>query len=571
MVTREERLSAENKKIQKISSSIIKVVDTIGAPPERYIISFTYRSYSQSADKKIILTNNNRIQITLPFGFPQIPPVIQPLTSVFHPNVDDENIDIGSYWNEKHSLANLILHIGKMYRGEIYSYESPLNKEAAEWYYNNRKNLPLSSTIPEVNPITKSRKIPQPFKRAFLIVGTIVIGAGSYIAFNDFTTTSNAQVHYQEFTKQVKEHRYQEAKNTAESLLILLDKVIFLRSLDSFSSQLTHFLTSRDLEYGLEGKARFKEEYLPIEKVKKLEGLQPFVENAQNAVQKGDYPRAITSYSKAKQYTLDQNLEEEYIHLQKITTKFHLTQLLYQADQTAEKGELTLAVTAYDQALQYALSHKLTKEADEIKSRSIKFQLKTSLLLAHKRFKEKDWEKAAINYEKLLQLMEKERDYLESSYLDSFSGVKKYLLIAQLADSKQRAESAEFDQKFVKALSLYKRMLALISESDTEKTRAIQALKSTALAKIRNLEIEVIIKEKTNWLVKNYTDIFILNYPPAANSTLKDPKATFLKHIGRSMIFSLSCLESNSGRITRLKVFYKYDRDLEDWEIHSQL
>ncbi len=572
MLTREDRLTAEYNKIAKIASPTIHIVDTVGNPPERYELLFTFRSYSRTADKKITLTSKNSIQITLPFGFPQVPPQVKPLTTIFHPNVSEEKIAIEHFWSEKRSLAGLVLHIGKMLRGEIYSKESPLDGDAAEWYHNNRKNLPLSNTVPNEKPtiLTRQRKIPHLLKVVIILLALIGIGGGGYILINDVLTIASAKKTFEHFEKQRNAHQYKDAQTTAKESLALLDTIRFLDSYEKISPHYLHFLSSRDLAHGLEGKARFKEKYLPIEKVKKLEVLQPLIEKAQEEADKGKYERAITMYSKAKQYALEQNLEEEYLNLQKASTKLQLTHLTSQAQTAGNKGNMDQAVTLYNEARHFASSHNYSKEAAEIKNKSIKMQLESTLPSAQKGFAEKDWKKAAAQYRKLLSLMEKEKKNLNKYYLDSFSGVKKYLFLSQVANIKQKADRAELEQQYAKALSLYKKIPALLSASDAEKTHAISAIESTAFSKIRSLEIEVIIQEKTSWLTDNFIVIFERHYPPARESKLSDPKATFIRHAGESMIFSLSCMENNSGRTTRLKVFYQYDRKLNDWKIHSQ-
>ncbi len=121
----------------------INIVEIHGQPPDNYEIEYNVNGYSRSEDGSVQVTDNHRIHINLPFGYPHFPPVVKPLTPIFHPDIDPDAIRIADFWQREPSLAKLIIHIGEMICGRQYSLDDPFNQEAADWYGQHKDELPL--------------------------------------------------------------------------------------------------------------------------------------------------------------------------------------------------------------------------------------------------------------------------------------------------------------------------------------------------------------------------------------------------------------------------------------------
>ena len=123
----------------------ISILKTEGQPPDNYEIVYNLRGYIKDGANSITIGESHRIRLSLPFGYPHFAPIAKPLTPVFHPDFDPTAIHIAARWQQKPSLAELVLHIGEMIGGNIYSLEDPFNQEAADWYKIHKHQLPLDS------------------------------------------------------------------------------------------------------------------------------------------------------------------------------------------------------------------------------------------------------------------------------------------------------------------------------------------------------------------------------------------------------------------------------------------
>lgn len=121
----------------------IKVLPLEGDPPEKYEIQYSIQGLAQDSEGKVVESKEHTVSINIPFGFPHFPPSCTPQSPTFHPDFDQAAICIGEFWNKDRSLAELVIHIGQMIAGELYSTENAFNDSAAEWYQNIADQLPF--------------------------------------------------------------------------------------------------------------------------------------------------------------------------------------------------------------------------------------------------------------------------------------------------------------------------------------------------------------------------------------------------------------------------------------------
>jgi hypothetical protein len=136
----------------------IHVVPIAGSPPEQYRITYHLQGLCKKNGGEIQTCTDHSITLNLPFGFPHFPPNCKPETPVFHPDFDQAAICISEFWESNQSLTALIIQIGRMLCGEIYSTTNAFNEEAAIWYQENQKKLPLDT----VEPTASGLKTPSP-------------------------------------------------------------------------------------------------------------------------------------------------------------------------------------------------------------------------------------------------------------------------------------------------------------------------------------------------------------------------------------------------------------------------
>ncbi|MCP4339935.1 MAG: hypothetical protein GY799_13850 [Desulfobulbaceae bacterium] len=126
------------------SHPAISVNPTKGDPPEQYQITYTITGICKTGDGKIVESVDHIVELAIPFGFPHFPPSCKPKSNIFHPDFDPAAICLGDFWEQDRPLSDLIIHIGKMINGEIYSTNNAFNEDAAGWYQDNSDKFPLA-------------------------------------------------------------------------------------------------------------------------------------------------------------------------------------------------------------------------------------------------------------------------------------------------------------------------------------------------------------------------------------------------------------------------------------------
>ena len=161
MVADTQQLAAIFEEITNVFTNHpnISVKPTKGNPPEQYEASYTIQGIYKDDGGRIQHASNHIVSITIPFGFPHFPPSCKPKTPIFHPDFDPAAICLGDFWQHDRSISELILFIGKMISGELYSKENTFNEQAALWYRENADKLPFARIegLPEATTITSSK------------------------------------------------------------------------------------------------------------------------------------------------------------------------------------------------------------------------------------------------------------------------------------------------------------------------------------------------------------------------------------------------------------------------------
>lgn len=146
MSIRTRRLKADYEKMSGFftGEGRIRVIQTLGAPPEKYEIEFLVSSLQKDLrTQQLKLHNHFVVEITLLSSYPRLAPQCRMLTPVFHPNIAPNAICIGDHWAAGESLPNLVIRIAEMLAYQSYNVKSPLNGEAAKWVESHGDQLPL--------------------------------------------------------------------------------------------------------------------------------------------------------------------------------------------------------------------------------------------------------------------------------------------------------------------------------------------------------------------------------------------------------------------------------------------
>ncbi len=145
MSPRIRRLNADARQVEAVFAAhpFIRVPQTDGSPPEKYVVEFRVKSMTPDLHGSPVPGTTHRAEVFLPLDYPRRPPFCRMITPVFHPNIDPQKICIGDHWSAGQRLADLIVRIGEMLCFQSYNTKSPLNARAATWALKNVDQLPL--------------------------------------------------------------------------------------------------------------------------------------------------------------------------------------------------------------------------------------------------------------------------------------------------------------------------------------------------------------------------------------------------------------------------------------------
>jgi ubiquitin-protein ligase len=123
----------------------IRVRETKGSPPDRYLVEYLVTGLAQTSDGRIVKRQEHLVQVTLTLGYPRQAPLCRMMTPIFHPNIAPHAVCVGDHWAAGESLAHLLVRIAELITWQSYNTKSPLNGEAARWADRNRHRLPVDS------------------------------------------------------------------------------------------------------------------------------------------------------------------------------------------------------------------------------------------------------------------------------------------------------------------------------------------------------------------------------------------------------------------------------------------
>ena len=121
----------------------IKLIETTGTPPEKYIFEISAKGLCRKQTGEITKIDRHQVEILLPASYPMSAPFCRMLNPVFHPNISYEKICIADHWSADQTIYQLIIRIAEMISFQVFNVKSPLNAEAAFWCEKNKHLLPL--------------------------------------------------------------------------------------------------------------------------------------------------------------------------------------------------------------------------------------------------------------------------------------------------------------------------------------------------------------------------------------------------------------------------------------------
>lgn len=137
----------QNLQTRFASHPVISILPSKGDPPDQYEVTYSMTGLRKEESGTVAQTSTHSVEISIPFGFPHFPPSCKPKSEIFHPDFDPAAICLGDFWHQDRSLGDLVIHIGRMINGEMYSTQNAFNEEAAEYYTAHSDSFPIAQLI----------------------------------------------------------------------------------------------------------------------------------------------------------------------------------------------------------------------------------------------------------------------------------------------------------------------------------------------------------------------------------------------------------------------------------------
>lgn len=145
MSVRLRRLYAEHERLKVLFAGHpqIRIAETFGDPPDRYIIEYRVKGLTETKEG-VFQAYLHRVQITLGPNYPnEMPNCMVVGNPVFHPNIDHLAICTADVSSASRTLDQTIVFIGELITFQAYNLQSPRNGEAKKWTEENLSKLPL--------------------------------------------------------------------------------------------------------------------------------------------------------------------------------------------------------------------------------------------------------------------------------------------------------------------------------------------------------------------------------------------------------------------------------------------
>ena len=160
----DERLQAELKALQAVqAASTILTYQATGNPADRYTVTFRGHGACRAAAARggVEISQVHRVEIRLPFGYPEHPPDVRWLTPIMHPNISYSGCvhlkEIGIEWTPEVTLDALCERLWDVARLAYVNNTEPSNFAAAKWMSEQTQfalpldSRPLRDIVPTAN------------------------------------------------------------------------------------------------------------------------------------------------------------------------------------------------------------------------------------------------------------------------------------------------------------------------------------------------------------------------------------------------------------------------------------
>src|SRR3954467_11391969 len=140
------RLENEWRRLQRTFAyhPHVRIIPLHGDPPDQYQVEYRLRTLIMPEGGQLEYTPSSAVHIWLPPSLPHEPPLVRPISAVFHPNVAVDGIKIDHIWTSAVStLADVVSAVGEMLAYQQYDIDATFNQTASDWVVSNPEHVPV--------------------------------------------------------------------------------------------------------------------------------------------------------------------------------------------------------------------------------------------------------------------------------------------------------------------------------------------------------------------------------------------------------------------------------------------
>ncbi|MDY0389698.1 MAG: hypothetical protein RBQ88_02135 [Desulfobulbus oligotrophicus] len=487
---------------------------------------------------------------------------------------------------------------------------------------------PAASTPLQRRPLSTGKPFAKisslPIKPILISIGFLglLIGAIS-LYFNDQDLLSESQAQLLKGQLLIDKKQFDAALENLETARSVLSNLTILRFKKSAQEKvISELIASQHLQEGLQGRVFYQGEYIPAGLASAQEELNIMTDQAQIFVGQNKLLESLTLYRQAMKFAAEHNLVKQQSMLNETIQSLELRYALAVAERAEREKNWDEAAAAYRNALTISgniqtlgstsdITNRMTaatfrheldqskkaftqsqwketiryleqaqqvitvnptvvteKERQDLHRLLINSRLYLTLSTAREAYQQKNWPAAIEEYQNALNLLATEPDSATNMEEESLGKIEKTLLLVKIAQLQEAVVVAENKGDMHTALTHSREILRLIRTSNYQSDPTVKIVGQKINEKIAKSQQIALQNEKITWLEEHFETIFRANYPTFKGSKLSQPKATFSKKIGNSLIFNLTCLERSQGSTSKLELHYQFDTSSGRWSIY---
>ena len=467
-------------------------------------------------------------------------------------------------------------------------------------------------------------KLPYKVIAIVLVLIGIVAGAAT-VVINDSDNMNLANTNFQTAEQLLEKKEYKQAQQALNNADSALNSILFLQKAekDKVRKNIQAIVDSQSFKEGLQGRVLYEGKYVTVEMAKGIDKFNAQMLRGETLQNSGDIEKAIATYELAVESAKKIGFTEQETNIRHTINNLRLNQALAAARKAEEEQEWKQAADTYAKALDMSKTLSTADDKNEIATRLAAASFRHELIQGQKAFTSSEWQKTiemlqraqnileanpeiasesekneinkllvnsrlyhilsraknafekqewemAINkYQNALYFLDHNRDVLGEEVSGNINKIEKTILMTRISREQDQNALAVDKNDLETSLKSYQAIAVLIQGSPFQEDEALKKIYENAQTQTVNLEHEIKINRRLDWLSANYEEIFRKMYPSAKSSKLMKPQTTFIKEEDGRLIFKMGCVEKRQGRLFRLELNYQYDPKTDSWNIYS--